>query len=107
MIMQIKIDFYFKRFFKTPDWVNAFLHLHDHIALTRKGVLHSSTHPDYIEDKKSGDESKTQSTNPYGKPYLADRATSCIGGILKTVVEIHGGKQIGTDSQLEGYSLIH
>lgn len=90
MIMQVKIDFYFKRFFQTPNWVNAFLHLHDHIALTRKGVLHSSTRPDYIEDKKSRGESKTQSTNPYGKPYLANRETPCREGILKTVVEIRG-----------------
>jgi hypothetical protein len=56
---------------------------------------------------KRGDESKTQSTDWRGVLRLANSETSCRGGIPKTVVEIHGGKQIGTDSQLEGYSLIH
>jgi len=90
MTMQVKIHLHTKRFFKTPDRVGAFPYLHSQIALTRKGVLHSSTRPDYIEDKKSRGESKTQSTNPYGKPYLANRETPCREGILKTVVEIRG-----------------
>ena len=54
-----------------------------------------------------GGESKTQSTNEHSVLCLASREIPCRGGILKAVVTIHGGEQIGTDSQLEGYSLIH
>ena len=54
-----------------------------------------------------GGETKTQSTNLRRELRLANRKTLVRRGDTKNRSRDTGGKQIGTDSQLEGYSLVH
>jgi len=54
-----------------------------------------------------GGETKTQSTNLRRKLRLADGETFVRRGNIKNRSRDTGGEQIGTDSQLEGYSLFH
>ena len=54
-----------------------------------------------------GGESKTQSTNLRRELRLAKRETFVQRGDTKNRSRDIGGKQIGTDSQLEGCPLVH